>query len=493
MADPASQPRKSPVDHFLSLFSDVRAGEGTRVVLMLLNVFLLLCAYYVIKTVREPMILADGSAELKSWASAGQALSLLVFVPFYGWLSSRLPRRVLIVAVSSFFVICLQVFYPMAVEADRIAEAVTASTTVAENVTESAESVAIVWAEANDITPPDVVEDAEQERGVAAADFLKVGFIFYVWVGIFSLAMIAQFWSFANDIYTREAGDRLFPIIGIGATMGAAFGSQIAGALFDRGVHAPTMLQVASALVVAHAALLFFMSTRASSQETSSTKTEAAPLDGPGGFALIFKSGYLRTIAAVILLLNVVNTTGEYILGRMVKDTATALYAAGEIESIGAYIGGFYGDFFGVVNILTMLVQAFLVSRIVKHVGMRGVLFALPLIALGAYSLLALGVGLGVYRWAKGAENTTDYSVMNTAKALIWLPTTRAEKYKAKQAIDTFVVRLGDLVSLGVVVLGTQVFVWSVRGFALINLALIVLWLIATTLLYRRNRALADA
>lgn len=486
-----SERSKSPIDHFLGIFSDVRAGEGVRVLLLLLNIFLLLAAYYIIKTVREPMILADGSAELKSWASAGQALALLAFIPFYSWLSSKLSRKALIVMVSGFFVACLQVFYPMAVEADRMAETVTAASAAAEIVEESAETTAIAWAETNDVAPVEVIAEERPERTVSPSDFAKVGFIFYVWVGIFSLAMIAQFWSFANDIYTREAGDRLFPIIGIGATAGAALGSQIAAQLFDRGVQTPTMLQIASGLVVAHAALLFFLSQRASST-TEAQAADEAPLDGPGGFTLIFQSRYLQLIAIVILLLNVVNTTGEYVLGRMIKDAAEALYASGEIDSVGAYIGGFYGQFFSVVNVLTMLVQAFVVSRIIKYIGMRGVLFILPIIAMGAYGLLALGVGLTTYRWAKTAENTADYSIMNTAKALIWLPTTRAEKYKGKQAIDTFVVRLGDLGSLGLVLLGTQVFTWGIRGFALVNLSLIVLWLTATYFLYRRNRRMTD-
>ena len=48
-----------------------------------------------------------------------------------------------------------------------------------------------------------------------------IGVFFYIWVGIFSLSIIAQFWSYANDIYTKDAGNRLFPIIAIGMTVGS--------------------------------------------------------------------------------------------------------------------------------------------------------------------------------------------------------------------------------------------------------------------------------
>ena len=71
-------------------FGDVRAGEGATVLLMSLNVFLLLVAYYILKTVREPLILMAGGAELKSYASAAQALTLIAYVPLYGWLATRL-------------------------------------------------------------------------------------------------------------------------------------------------------------------------------------------------------------------------------------------------------------------------------------------------------------------------------------------------------------------------------------------------------------------
>lgn len=506
-------PKRSPLDDVLSLFSDVRSGEGARVLLLMVNVFLLLAAYYIIKTVREPMILADGSAELKAWASAGQAIALMGFVPLYSWVASRFPRRVLIVAVTGFFVVCLQLFYPAALDAQRALDEATA----AESADAETEDAAGNEAETGDGAESGVADGAgvdgeqteaaqdEAETGgdtadsadeddeapsVRPQDFLKVGFIFYVWVGIFSLAMVAQFWSFANDIYTRGEGDRLFPVIGIGMTAGAASGSKIAGVLFDQGFHPPAMLQVAAVILCIHGAVLFLTSRsleRAPERRDTPSRApnDADALEGPGGFSLIARSPYLLLIAAVILLLNVVNTTGEYILSSLVEDWAVA-----QGGDVGAAIGGFYSDFFTVVNIATMCVQAFVVSRIVRYIGIRGVLFALPIVAFGSYALLAAGIGLATYRWTKTAENTTDYSIMNTAKALIWLPLTRAEKYKAKQAIDTFIVRLGDLGSLGLVLLGTEVFRWQIRDFALVNLALVCVWFAATFMLYRRYRQL---
>jgi AAA family ATP:ADP antiporter len=193
-------------------------------------------------------------------------------------------------------------------------------------------------------------------------------------------------------------------------------------------------------------------------------------------------------------VLNVVNSTGEYIVSRSVTEWAAGLTASvpaeGQREARERLIGGFYGDYFFWVNVLSACLQAFVVSRLVRRVGLRGVLLALPLVALGSYTLIAAGVGLAIIRWAKTAENATDYSVMNTARALIWLPTTREEKYKAKQAADTFFVRLGDLGSAGLVFLGVNHLGLGLRGFAAVNLALVVVWLGLAALVLRENRRL---
>jgi len=110
------------------------------------------------------------------------------------------------------------------------------------------------------------------------------------------------------------------------------------------------------------------------------------------------------------------------------------------------------------------------------------------MVALGAYSTIALGASFAVVRWAKTAENATDYSVMNTGKQMLWLPTSRAEKYKAKQAVDTFFVRTGDLLSAAIVYAGTTWLAMDVRGFAFTNVVLTLAWIAVAVLLLREHR-----
>src|SRR6476659_1709465 len=97
---------RSALDRFLGFFTDVHPGEGATALLLALNVFLILMAYYVLKPVREALVLGEGSAELKSYLSAGQVVLLAFVVPFYGRLVSRLPRMRLINTVTLFFIAC---------------------------------------------------------------------------------------------------------------------------------------------------------------------------------------------------------------------------------------------------------------------------------------------------------------------------------------------------------------------------------------------------
>jgi AAA family ATP:ADP antiporter len=140
--------------------------------------------------------------------------------------------------------------------------------------------------------------------------------------------------------------------------------------------------------------------------------------------------------------------------------------------SEGALIGKFYADFYTVVNIAGVVIQLFLVSRILKYLGVRIALLFLPLIAFGGYMFLAFYPLLTVVRWAKTAENATDYSLQNTLRGVLFLPTTREQKYKAKQAIDTVFVRAGDTLQALLVWVGTTFLAFRTQHFAMVNLVL---------------------
>jgi AAA family ATP:ADP antiporter len=186
-----------------------------------------------------------------------------------------------------------------------------------------------------------------------------------------------------------------------------------------------------------------------------------------------------------MLVLNTVNTTGEFLLGKFVEQTAQA--ASSDLAAQKRLIGEFYGNFSSLYSGLGMLLQMFAVSRIFKYIGVRGALFFLPLIALAGYSFILVLPLLGVVKWAKILENGTDYSIQNTTRQALFLPTSREAKYKAKAAIDTFFVRAGDVLQAGIVFAGTGMGL-GVKGFASINVILTLVWLAVAAGVARENR-----
>src|SRR6188768_4213390 len=172
--------RKTIGERLLSPIADVRRDEIASALVLTLIMFLILGAYYMLKTAREVFILGEGGAEVKSYSAAGQALLLLVLVPAYGAFASRVNRVQLVRWVTLFFVANLALFL------------------------------------------------------VALNLGFHIGIVYFLWVGIFNVMVIAQFWAFANDLYTQEQGKRLFPLIGVGSSLGAWVGSMRAATVVQR-------------------------------------------------------------------------------------------------------------------------------------------------------------------------------------------------------------------------------------------------------------------
>lgn len=433
--------KKSNLERAMGVVTEVHAGEGVTALLLSFNVFVLLTAYYIIKPVREALILvSDSGAEYKSYSSGAVAVLLLVAVPAYSSVANRLPRNRLIVAVTLFFAANLVLFYVLG-------------------------------------------------RDDSIRPWLAIPF--YLWVGIFNMMVVAQFWAFANDLYNEEEGGRLFPLIGIGASVGAAVGSKVAAWLSGT-VGLFQLLLASASLLLVCAALTELVHRRDADRgrkAKSGNKTAAG-----NGFSMVFQHHYLILLAAFSLLFTFVNSNGEYLLSAVVSQAAQAAEAAGTLGGLsrGQWIGRFYGDFFFWVNVVGVVLQAFFVSRLLKYGGLKFTFMILPLIVLVGASAIALLPLLLVLRVSKTLENGTDYSVNNTVRHLLWLPTTKEMKYKAKQAVDTFFVRMGDVASALLVFVGVTVLGLSVRGVALCNVVLAVGWLFLAGRILREQRTVLD-
>jgi AAA family ATP:ADP antiporter len=446
------------LDRSLRVFTDVRSGEGLTGVIMLASVFLILTSYYLFKPAREGLLATSGVEvvsliELKAYTGFVQGLLFLGVIPAYSALVSGVSRRRLITYVSLFF----------------------------------AANAALFWL---------------LQPGLIVARVPYLGVAYYLWVGIFNVLIIAQFWSFAADLYSEERGKRIFPMIAIGASAGAVTGSWLTDQLV-KVLGTYSLLLLGAGLLVVSVLLARVAEARGPigvGAEGVGSKRGHQPMGKSGAMKLIFSNKFLIATAFMILILNWVNTNGENALfgvvqehvGRQVAERGLAngpekdaLIENGTTE--------IYGNFQLWVNVIGMTMQSFLASRLLKYGGFGVILMMLPFVSFTSYTLAAVVPVFGMIRVMKIAENATDYSVNNTAKQVLWLPTTREVKYKAKAAVDTLFVRFGDgFAALTVFVLINQLRL-SVRSLFILNIGLALAWIVLGFVVVRQHRVLSEA
>ena len=427
-------------ERLLTHVTRVAPGEGRTAFLFFLHGFLLLASYQVMKALREAFMLAKFSAEQRAYAVALMALVLMVVIPLYGRLRHHLEGAQLLRAVTLFFVLTLPMF------------------------------------------------------AVLSHYGVPIAFPFFIWVGIYGVMAVSQMWAFAADSFNVRSGQRLFVVIMLGANLGALAGSKVTELVVA--ALSPMGLMVLAAVTLG-ATLLIPPSARAAIPEGSRAVEIERPHEVPkvlGGIGLVLRDRYLLTIALFVVLLNWINTTGEYILADYVKADAVARVAAsGGTLDLGTAITEFYGNFNFWVTLISLGIQVFLVSRIYQAVGVRGALLVHPIIVAFGYGLLALAPLIGGFipifsliRRIKFAENGLDYSLMNTTRQALFLPVDRASKYDGKTAIDTFFWRFGDLIQAGGIFIGLHLLGWESHEFAVLTFLLALVW-IGLAVLMGRN------
>jgi AAA family ATP:ADP antiporter len=410
-------------------FAKVEPGEAVIASLMTLTVFLLLTGYYLLKTAREPLILLHGGAEVKQYAAAGQALLMVVVVRAYSARARRVGRQKLIAGVYLFFAANLVVF------------------------------------------------------AVLARAEVVIGVPFYLWVGVFNMTAVSQFWTLAADVYTPEQGKRLFGVLGIGSSVGAVAGARIAKALVPLG---PAGLMTGAAiLLLACVALLVWISARAGSPgRRPDDPHHEEPLLHDKVFGILIRDRYLLLIAGLTVLLNWVRSNGDYLLDR------TLLHALAEAKAQGAgasaFVTSFKADYFEWVNIAGLVLQSLVVSRVMSRFGARTALLVLPVVAFAEYGTYLVAPILSVFMVMKVGESSLEYSLQNTARQALFLVSSRVEKYVGKTVVDTVIVRAGDALTALVVWAGSRA-AMSTRAFATLNLVLIVAWIVAVLAIGREH------
>lgn len=435
---------------------DIRQGEGPALFLSGLYYFILLCAYYIIRPIRDDMGAAGGVENL-AWLFTGTLVGMMILHPVYAAMVSRMPRRQFIAWVYRFFSAQLIAFYVLFLTLEGVSE---------------------VWA----------------------------GRVFFIWTSVFNLFVVSIFWSLVNDVFRPSQSKRLFGVIAVGGTAGALTGSAITSFL-AAGLGAMTLLLVSAALLEAATWVSRYLSDNEQKLALAAISDEAEGRDADirelavpdvntvtqqvsekqqeiiGGGVLegvthVLRSPYLLGIAALMLLFTIVSTYLYFQQIAIVNDAfgddrtaRTQLFANRDL----------------IVNAITLVVQMFLTGRILRWLGIGVSLALLPLISFLGFGLLAVAPVLAVVIGFDVLRRAGNFAIQRPARESLYSVVSRSDKYKAKNFNDTFVYRVGDQLGAWSYT-AMMYFGLGLSGLALTMLPVSLIWFFLALWLGRKYR-----
>ena len=375
----------------MSLPTAAAKSEDATPMMSALAFFFVLTAYYIVRPVRDQLGGAVGSAQLPLFY-ATTFVAMLLLTPVFGALVAKFPRRRLLGWVYSFFIVCLLVFIPAFLAQDRI--------------------------------------------GARA-----LGIVFFIWVSVFNLFVVALFWSFMADVFDSRRAREVFPLIALGGMAGAIFGPSLTSALVGLIGVAPLLLVSAVML-----GLALFLLLRISAQHAHGGMAEQ-PIGGSlwAGMRALWSQPFLRYMAILMLLGDGVGTLGY----ALVADYAKAHLPSAPLRT------AFYAHMDLAVNLLGALLQLTLSRWLLVH---RGAVWALVLpqvinvallllVMVGGHAQLSvLGYSVPLLALLLVGTRGFMYGMTKPASDALYTRVSRETRYKGKNFVDTTVWRFGDVV-----------------------------------------------
>ena len=415
----------------LQAFTNIRRKELLPTIVAGLFFFCILTALMVVRPAREALGMQRGIDAIR-WLFMATLLTTLLVNPLFGLLVSRFRRMTFIAATYSFFSLGLVGFYAL-------------------------------------------LTFAPTHIGIIS------GQVFYVWFSVFNLFATMLFWALMTDRFSKEQSERLFAAISLGGTLGAMFGPWLAGML-ARPYGTPVLLLVAAVFLIGAIGAAWWLV----HLHTDETRLAANPTDKDNqdpdrtviggsaweGLTAVVRSPFLLGISAYVLILAVVATllyfTRLQMVAALALDTDTRTEAFARIDLY--------------TQAATFVLQAFLTSHLIKRFGIAVTLALLPLtVAFGFIGLAVIG-SLGALIAFEASFRAVQRGVMRPARETLFTTVPRAERYKAKAFIDTFVYRGGDAIGsqieglLGRLGMGLAGLAWFAVPLAVIWMSL-GLWL----------------
>ena len=383
-------------------------------------VFFMFSSYSILRPIRETMGLTSGLETLPAlfW---GTFVAMLALQPVYGWLTSRFRRTVFLPWVYLFFILNILGFY--------------------------------AWFNAQD-------------------DHTWIARIYFVWVSVFNLFVVAVFWSLMADVFSREQAGRLFGFIAAGLSLGGLFGPFLGQRLAEPIGTINLLLVSAALLAVGLGFMLVVLGWhRRLGERDGSTDAMPDPDARLGGSALaafrqVVSSPYLALIAVFVLLLTWVST----FLYLEQQALVAARFADRDART------EFFNRLDFWVQAASLVVQMFLFGRLYRWLGFRALITLVPVAMAFGYVALALAPTFAVLIGVMVVRRVGEYAIARPSRDTLYTVVSREEKYKAKSLIDTFVYRGGDATSASLHALLKSTFGLGLVGIAWVGAGIAALW-----------------
>lgn len=363
--------------------------RDTELIPAVLGMLMFLCLFTAImgmRPVRETMGVAGGVRNLP-WLFTGTFVATLLAMPVFGYLARRISRGRLLAGLFSLFALNLFVFALL------------------------------------------VARDPHQ---------VWVARGFYVWLSVFNLMAVSLIWSVLADVLVLEQAKRLFGLIAAGASAGGILGPMLALQVEHLGLAGILVCAACCLFGSVAAAFALFRWRRIHVSEVIADAPDRAlggsPLEGA---AQVMRSRYLIGIAVFVVLLASVSTFLYVDQARWVESRfsnpidRTAFFARIDLT----------------VQILSIIVQVFLAGRIAQHLGVIALLCVLPVLTALGFLGLAMVPGFGLFVFVMVMRRAGEYALIRPGREMLFTTVPTAEKYKAKNFIDTVVYRAADAIS----------------------------------------------
>ena len=300
-----------------------------------------------------------------------------------------------------------------------------------------------------------------------------VFYVFYVGVSIFGILSVSQFWLLANAVFDASQAKRLFVVLGLGGIAGAIAGGGITSLLVRTvGISTRDLILVSVALLLATIPLVDAIWRRRPPGLGEQARTETEGESGKRPLAdvirTVMRSRYQLLIVGIIAATTLCSTIVDFQFKTISAEAFT------DENQLTTFLGAFYGG----VSVLSVIFQLLVTYRLLRWVGVGGIIFLLPVMLLGGSVWFLAVPGLAAATCVRGMEGSLSYSTDKTGRELLYLPVPLAVKKRTKVFIDLFVDRTVQGIAGLLLLLFTMVLGLSPRHISLIVMIVAGLWLV---------------